>query len=1333
MGTLTERLEWIISANPDKAIAGFKAAGASAEKELGKAETASTKVSSSMVKFGAGAVAASGIVVGALFEASKKFEETGVSVGKLTAQTGLSAQQSSRYVKVLEDMGVPVDALSAGLNKMNIAVATHAKTFAQYGIVIARTKTGVEDVNQTFLNTIDVLRNMTSEDERATAGKAIFGKGWQSLATVIEAGSAKMTEAMSKVSGAEIFTPADVAGARDFKQTMAELGDSFKKLEIGVGKGAAPVLGAVAKTITTLVDGFGKLNAVTDGFAGKAAAIGAIGVGIAGLASVAIGMGVKMAANFGAAGDAISGLVAKLTGKAAAEATDAAATDASAAAAGTRTAALAADATAAGADAAATEQLALALGAATTAAEAAVAATGQLSLTLAETVTVTDAEIAASEAAASALAAQAAAAATAAEATVAAGEATAGALDISTGGLALVAGAAVASLASMFTGSKEIKDLHAFEHTELDGYVKAIQSGSSATDALAQKLKDTGKLTVEVAKTQKQIQEDALAGGQKGPLPTDKASMDISDVLRKNGVSIGQFGAAVQGGKSAIDALKQALVAAGASSKDMSTIISGATNESATFAAAQDKAAKITSLLAASQGTYGAQLAQARDANLVASAAADTYANSTRQAAAANVISADADKLSATATATAAAAVTDKAAAVQQAISLEATARATETADLQANVKALTDDLNAHQSLIDSERAAADSTFALDKATVAYKTSQEGLGKAVRAAKGDHDKIKLAYDANTEAAIAVADATSKVYDETIKAAGGTETATQKVDVFNQSLLAQTSKHMPAANAAIVDYIAKVNGIPPEKATAILAAVNAGDLATANQLLADASATRTASIVATTDQAALNSVNRALINLTTPRNVLITPHVPGTPYATGTKSAKPGLAEVAEVAPEIIVGPDGAYLVKDPSVVMMRGGEQVYTASQTAAILAGGAGTGAGMKLPGYAGGAINSTGNAQQTYNVVVAPTQGAAPAVATASGGVDAAIQEQDRLQAAMYHTNRISLDQYKQYVAGRLAASADLSADYISQYDLLDQLAATEKSTSDARVQAEQAATAAATAAAQQALADADQVQKAMFDTGAISLAAYEDYLKGRLGSYTEYSAAWEAVYMQIKALNDQEVTDRTKAAQDAANAELDIYKQLQANKAVVDAEAQQAKQTQAVRDAGAAGAAVMHDRKATDADRAGAVQALEDSQTKLAQDTWATIQAKGAAANLTVGSVDWDRYVRGLLQNAIDTYNQTGLTVAAAALGGDLSGVPQLAAGGVVKHRAGGHLIVAGDGPTDEAVVPLDGQMFGAVTNVYHQHMPAGWNPEQAWMRSQQQAARRGYRAA
>lgn len=267
---------------------------------------------------------------------------------------------------------------------------------------------------------------------------------------------------------------------------------------------------------------------------------------------------------------------------------------------------------------------------------------------------------------------------------------------------------------------------------------------------------------------------------------------------------------------------------------------------------------------------------------------------------------------------------------------LEATAEASATKDLQDNVTALEADQKAHQDLIDAQRAATDSTFALHKATADYEGADKDLSAALKAAKTDQAAITVAFDDHTQKAIAVADAQGKVYDQTIKASGGTETATQKIDLFNHALAEQATSKIPGANDAIFDYIGQVNKIPESTLTDIKTQFNKdGDLDKAKAAIDAASVTRTASLVVDADGASIAEANRK-IQEGIDTNVLLRVGLNGAPVKRaggGRVGANETLTEIDEIGPEILRLP---------------GGTEVTTARATQQILAqrarGGGGT-----------------------------------------------------------------------------------------------------------------------------------------------------------------------------------------------------------------------------------------------------------------------------------------------------------------------------------------------------------------------------------------------------
>jgi hypothetical protein len=86
----------------------------------------------------------------------------------------------------------------------------------------------------------------------------------------------------------------------------------------------------------------------------------------------------------------------------------------------------------------------------------------------------------------------------------------------------------------------------------------------------------------------------------------------------------------------------------------------------------------------------------------------------------------------------------------------------------------------------------------------------------------------------------------------MEASGETLTATEKLDLFNNSLLDSAATAKGKARDGILDYIATFNTIPDSKMTEIKTAINEGDLKKATWLLAAASASRTVALIADAD-------------------------------------------------------------------------------------------------------------------------------------------------------------------------------------------------------------------------------------------------------------------------------------------------------------------------------------------------------------------------------------------------------------------------------------------------------------------------------------------------
>lgn len=298
MATITERLKWLIEADASSAIKGFEATGLAAETNLKKAQTHSQKTGDQLTKVGAGAIAVSAIVGTALIKAAGSFEDLALKAGQMSDATGLSVDQASRWIEVSGDMGIGADTIESALGKMNKTLGNSPEKFDELGIHIATTKTGVEDVNGTFLNTIDRLNQIEDPAARAAAAAGIFGKGWQGSAELLKLSTDDIKTQLQSVSDQKVINEGELQKAKDYRHDLDTLKDSAESLALAIGQGAAPAIGAIASAVGTAVQAFADLDGISHGAAGGILAAGAAALGIVGAMSVIAGQALKVKDRF---------------------------------------------------------------------------------------------------------------------------------------------------------------------------------------------------------------------------------------------------------------------------------------------------------------------------------------------------------------------------------------------------------------------------------------------------------------------------------------------------------------------------------------------------------------------------------------------------------------------------------------------------------------------------------------------------------------------------------------------------------------------------------------------------------------------------------------------------------------------------------------------------------------------------------------------------------------------------------------------------------------------------------------------------------------------------
>jgi hypothetical protein len=239
------------------AFGNFKTAVADAQGGMGKFK-AGSKVALDAVAANAGmfAIAGGAAIAKFAFDGVADFAKLALAAGKFANATGLAVEDASRYMEAAKDIDVPVEALETAIGKLNKTIGADPDKVRDLGVDLVYLKDGSIDVNETFLNTIERLKGITDPAERATVASQLLGKGWQSMAELINMGSGKLETSLRSVSDAQVISPEELQKAIEYREAMDELGDSVQELKLAAGQNLIPALSKGATALATAINAF---------------------------------------------------------------------------------------------------------------------------------------------------------------------------------------------------------------------------------------------------------------------------------------------------------------------------------------------------------------------------------------------------------------------------------------------------------------------------------------------------------------------------------------------------------------------------------------------------------------------------------------------------------------------------------------------------------------------------------------------------------------------------------------------------------------------------------------------------------------------------------------------------------------------------------------------------------------------------------------------------------------------------------------------------------------------------------------------------------------------
>jgi len=110
----------------------------------------------------------------------------------LAKQTGFSTNELQKFKYASELVDVSMSDITGAASKLKKAVSGDSKELAQLGVKTKNADGTFRDINEIFYDTLSALGGIQNETERDTLAMAIFGRGADSLAGIIDDGGAAL-------------------------------------------------------------------------------------------------------------------------------------------------------------------------------------------------------------------------------------------------------------------------------------------------------------------------------------------------------------------------------------------------------------------------------------------------------------------------------------------------------------------------------------------------------------------------------------------------------------------------------------------------------------------------------------------------------------------------------------------------------------------------------------------------------------------------------------------------------------------------------------------------------------------------------------------------------------------------------------------------------------------------------------------------------------------------------------------------------------------------------------------------------------------------------------
>lgn len=229
---------------------------------------------------------AAGTLVGKMAEMGLGAISTADDLATMSAQTGISTDTLQKFQFASDMVDVSVEDLTGAFKKMKIQMDKNPEAFEALGVAVTDENGNFRDLEDVFYDTIAALSDIEDGTKRDLTAMDIFGKGADTLATIIDDGGATLKEYSDKAEDLGVILDEDTI--KKLTSTGDQI-DTLKAQATGMmAQVGSKITESLAPTLETLMDKLeGVFNWITSLDSDTLTMIGTIALVVAAISPVA--------------------------------------------------------------------------------------------------------------------------------------------------------------------------------------------------------------------------------------------------------------------------------------------------------------------------------------------------------------------------------------------------------------------------------------------------------------------------------------------------------------------------------------------------------------------------------------------------------------------------------------------------------------------------------------------------------------------------------------------------------------------------------------------------------------------------------------------------------------------------------------------------------------------------------------------------------------------------------------------------------------------------------------------------------------------------------------